>query len=164
MSPENLFSLEPLGLMINNILTGQPPGVTLETTLEMNDGTTVNFTQIPEGWRNVPAPQIPGLSGITIKVRAVYLHVPRCISIFESSEGQVWRTLHYCMRKWCIFAANSEPYRTLRGELTPHLFNNNPCVSIYYRDTRMFANTFRVVYIFAKLDLLSFRRTQTWGH
>lgn len=68
VQPEKIFSLEPLALVIDNILAGVPPGVWLETTLEMDDDTKLNINQLPERWKNRAAPQIPGLSGITIKV------------------------------------------------------------------------------------------------
>ncbi|CDJ68250.1 hypothetical protein ENH_00050410 [Eimeria necatrix] len=65
-TPEDIFTVEPLGFVINNLLASQKPGVTLETFLELSDGSRWNFTQIPEEWKNMPAPQIPGLMGITI--------------------------------------------------------------------------------------------------
>ncbi|OEH76665.1 hypothetical protein cyc_07060 [Cyclospora cayetanensis] len=67
LSPESIFSYEPLALVIDNILAGQKAGITIEVTLEMNDGTRLNFNQIPEEWKNVTAPQIPGLVSIEIK-------------------------------------------------------------------------------------------------
>ncbi|XP_026191968.1 uncharacterized protein LOC34623096 [Cyclospora cayetanensis] len=67
LSPESIFSYEPLALVIDNILAGQKAGITIEVTLEMNDGTKLKFNQIPEEWKNVTAPQIPGLVSIEIK-------------------------------------------------------------------------------------------------
>ncbi|KAL8270517.1 hypothetical protein Esti_005554 [Eimeria stiedai] len=75
-SPENIFAAEPLGVVISNLLVAQQPGVTLETILEMNDGTKFNFNTLPEEWRNIPATQIPGLASISIQV------VSRCLLLF----------------------------------------------------------------------------------
>ncbi|KAL8452923.1 hypothetical protein Emag_002140 [Eimeria magna] len=66
-SPEDIFAMEPLGVVISNLLVDQPPGFTLETILEMNDGTKINYNTLPEEWRNIPATQIPGLASITIQ-------------------------------------------------------------------------------------------------
>ncbi|KAL8428061.1 hypothetical protein ACSSS7_007415 [Eimeria intestinalis] len=66
-SPENIFAAEPLGVVISNLLVDQPPGFTLETILEMNDGIKMNFNTLPDEWRNIPATQIPGLASITIQ-------------------------------------------------------------------------------------------------
>ncbi|KAL8447515.1 hypothetical protein Emed_004303 [Eimeria media] len=66
-SPEDIFAAEPLGVVISNLLVDQPPGLTLETILEMNDGTRHNYNTLPDEWRNTPATQIPGLGSITIQ-------------------------------------------------------------------------------------------------
>ncbi|CDJ49379.1 hypothetical protein, conserved [Eimeria brunetti] len=70
LDPQDIFSREPLAFVINNLLASQDPGVTLETTLVMADGSQFNFAQIPDEWRHLPAPQIPGLVRITIKIIA----------------------------------------------------------------------------------------------
>ncbi|CDJ35920.1 uncharacterized protein EMH_0044390 [Eimeria mitis] len=67
VDPQDIFSKEPVAYVINNLLASQNPGVTLETTLEMADGSKFNFSQIPNEWKHLPAPQIPGLARITIK-------------------------------------------------------------------------------------------------
>lgn len=68
VDPQHIFSTEPLAHVINNLLASQPPGVTLETILEMTDGSQLNFSMVPNGWQHLPAPQIPGLGRIIIKV------------------------------------------------------------------------------------------------
>lgn len=67
--PESIFSFEPIGLVIANLMAGQPPGFSLEVIFEMNDGTTWNFEQIPDAWKNTAVTQIPNLAGVTIRVR-----------------------------------------------------------------------------------------------
>ncbi|KAL8439878.1 hypothetical protein Efla_000850 [Eimeria flavescens] len=67
LSPESVFSFEPLASVVSNLLIGLPPGVTLEVFLELNDGTKINLNTLPEEQKNLPATQIPGLSSITIQ-------------------------------------------------------------------------------------------------
>lgn len=90
-TPEDIFTVEPLGFVINNLLASQKPGVTLETFLELSDGSRWNFTQIPEEWKNMPAPQIPGLMGITITVSAYIQCLPSSVGL-----------LHCCISRWII--------------------------------------------------------------
>lgn len=67
--PENIFSFEPIGLVIDNLLAGQPPGFSLDVMFEMSDGSMIDYGQIPAAWRDMAVTQIPNLAGVIIKVR-----------------------------------------------------------------------------------------------
>ena len=71
VDPQDVFSREPLALVVGNLLANKNPGLTLETILEMADGSKLNFEQMPNEWKHMPAPQIPGLVRITLKVHTI---------------------------------------------------------------------------------------------
>lgn len=71
--------------------------------MEMNDGSTWSFNRIPEDWKNVPAPQIPGVASITIKVTMAGRQLPGALNAMFLDDDSDLTTFHIaCVRAVCV--------------------------------------------------------------